>query len=97
MQGLLATTSIIALVAIALNLLLTFGLLLTAVVLCQRLIRRLSTWTEQALAQGGSYVHQATQTVDRASGKIVEPVIQAESTLEQVRSTLEYLDPRRND
>ena len=97
MQGLLATTSVIALVAIAVNLLLTLGLLLIAVVVCQRLIRKLTHWTEQVLAQSGSYVHQAAHTVDRTSRTIVQPIIQVESTLEQARSTLEHLDPRRND
>ncbi len=97
MQGLLATTSVIALIVIALNLLLTFGLLLAAIFLCQRLIRSLSAWTEQALAQGSTYVHQATDTVDRAGRTIVKPMIQAESTLEQAKSTLTMLDPRQND
>ncbi len=93
----MATTSVIALVAIALNLLLTFGLLLAAIYLCQRLIRHLTAWTEQALAQGGTYAHQAAETVDRASRTLVQPIIHAESTLEQAKSTLEHLDPRQND
>ncbi len=97
MQGLLATTSVIALVVIAFNLLLTFGLLLIAAVVCQRLIRKLSLWTERALAQSGPYVHQAAHTVDRAGRTIVQPVVQAESVLAQTRVTLAHLDPRRDD
>lgn len=92
MQALLATASVIALVVIAFNLLVTFGLLLMSVFFLERWTHRLSAWVAATLEQGGTRAGQAAVTVETVSRKVVAPVIQVERSVEQARSVLKHLD-----
>ena len=87
MQAFLATASVIALIVIATNLLLTCGLLVLCIFYVQRMIGRFSGWVETGLETGAVYSAKTALTVDETSEKIVRPVIWAEQKVEQVKGT----------
>lgn len=86
-QAFLATASVIALIVIALNLLLTCGLLLVCIYYTQRLIGRCSGWLEEGMAQGAVYAGQAADLTEKAAVRVTAPVIWAEAKVEQARKS----------
>jgi len=91
----LAIAGVIALVVIAVNLLITFGLMLVALHYTKQLVKLAGTWSEQGLAAGGRHVNTAAEFVDKAGRRIVEPVVQAEAKAAQTRRVVASLFPRR--
>ena len=91
----LAIAGVIALVVIAVNLLITFGLMLAALHYTKQLVKLTGTWSEQGLAAGGRHVNTAAEFVDKAGRRIVEPVVQAEAKAAQTRRVVASLFPRR--
>lgn len=87
MQALLATASVFALIVIAVNLLLTCGLLLVCIYALQKLIGRCNGLLETGLERGGALSAQAAGGVDRVGTQIVQPVIWVEQKAEQIKST----------
>ncbi len=87
MQALLATASVFALIVIAVNLLLTCGLLVICIYYIQKLIGRFNGVLAAGLEKGGEYSTQAAAVVDRASEKVVQPVIWTEGKTEQLKAT----------
>lgn len=96
MQALLATASVIAMMVIALNLFITFGLLLFAVFYVQRLTRALTDFTERGLARSQPYATKAADTLGTVSEHVVRPVIQVESGVTRLRRVFAYMDPRKS-
>ncbi len=85
MQALLATASVLALIVIAFNLLLTCGLLVVCIYYTQKLIGHCNGLLETGLEKGGQLSAQAVRVVDRASEKVVQPVIWTEGKTEQIQ------------
>lgn len=83
----MAAASVIALIVIAVNLLLTCGILVLCIFYLQKMIERFSVWMETGMGKGAAYAAKTAQIVDTTSGKIVEPVIWAEQKAEQLRET----------
>jgi hypothetical protein len=87
LQAFLATISMIALIVIAINLLLTCGLLVVCIYYTQRLIGRFNGLLEVGLERGSEYSASAVQAVAKASEKVVQPVVWAEQKAVQIKST----------
>ncbi len=87
MQAFLATASVIALIVIAINLLLTCGLLVVCIYYTQRLIGRFNGLLEAGLERGSGYSAKAVQVVNTASETLVQPVVWAEQKAEQIKSS----------
>ena len=86
-QALLATASVFALMVIAVNLLLTCGLLVICIYYIQKLIGRFDGVLAAGLEKGGAYSAKAAAVVDRASEKVVQPAIWTEGKTEQLKAT----------
>lgn len=95
MDLILAIAGVIALIVIAVNLFITFGLMLVALYYTKQLVKLAGGWSEQGLAAGGRHVNTAAEFVDKAGRRIVEPVVQAEAKATQARRVVASLFPRR--
>ena len=91
MDQILAITGVIALLVIAVNLLITFGLMLAALYYTKQLVKAIGKWSEQGLASGGQHIGTAAAFVDKAGQRIVEPVVQVEARTAQTRRVLTSL------
>lgn len=91
----LAIAGVIALIVIAVNLFITFGLMLVALHYTKQLVKLTGTWSEQGLAAGGRHVNTAATFVDKTGRRIVEPVVQTEAKVAQARKVLASLFPGR--
>ncbi len=87
LEALLATASVFALIVIAVNLLLTCGLLIVCIYYVQKLIGRFHGVLERGLDKGSAYSAQAAAVVDSASHRVVQPVIWAEGKAAQLKGT----------
>lgn len=91
----LAIAGVIALIVIAVNLFITFGLMLAALHYTKQLVKLAGGWSEQGLEAGGRHVNTAAEFVDKTGRRIVEPVVQAEAKATQARRVVASLFPRR--
>ena len=87
----LAVAGVIALVVIAVNLFITFGLMLAALHYTKQLVKLTGGWSEQGLAAGERHAATAAAFVDKTGRRIVEPVVQTEAKAAQVRKVLASL------
>ena len=86
-QALLATASVFALIVIAVNLLLTCGLLVVCIYYIQKLIGRCNGMLEAGWEKGGAYSAKTAKIVDRAGERVVQPVVWIEGKVEQIKGT----------